>query len=72
MILPVDPEHYKDALQNARDIYDWLPERIERCAYEEAYYNTYGLLPDDHWVIERVEVVNGSCLFIHYGLGDTA
>lgn len=33
--------------------------------YELEYYNAHGRLPDDAWVIERVEWVNDSAIIIH-------
>jgi hypothetical protein len=69
----VDPQHYADALANAKSCYDWLPERIEPCAYETAYYMTYGELPENHSVIEYVIAEEGADLvFVHYGTGDDA
>jgi hypothetical protein len=32
---------------------------------EIQYYNAYGRLPEDAWVIERVEWVNDSAIIIH-------
>ena len=66
----VDPEHYIGAVESMNGIYPANPTRERRGAYEMAYYLTYGELPDYHWVIERVEEVDGSLLWIHFGTDD--
>ena len=49
--------------------WDWLksefPDRYLAIAHELNYYNVYGQLPDDAWVIERIEWVNDSAIIVH-------
>lgn len=54
----------KDALNTALDCYGdtW---RAYRSAYELAYYDEFGRLPDDAIVIERIEEYPEGRLIIH-------
>lgn len=40
-------------------------QRTRDGALEQWYYELYGKLPEGHYVIERVEEINGDRLFIH-------
>ena len=46
-------------------VYD-EPERNLQSAYEVAFYHEYGTLPDDNVIIERVEQVGDSLMFVHF------
>lgn len=48
------------------ETYQKAPERARRGMYEMEYYNLYGTLPEDAWVIERVEWVGDSPIIVHY------
>lgn len=48
------------------ETYQRAPERARRGMYELEHYNLRGTLPEDSWVIERTEWINGNALVVHY------